>query len=205
MHRQILPNPRPSQIFRNSCLRRFCVCGFCVCGFSTVQNSSGALFEDFHVTHEHPRHAHRASTVRYLKLGGTRSSAVPTRLASCRRGSTARQRPTSAPASPRTAPEAALAALATAWLPRVTPELVRETSKPLRRNLRAQNLQAPRKSKICGHKNLRVRKICRSSDVVSTHAKSAGGKICPGSGFGNIYGASVLKLCVAFCAVLVVF
>ena len=157
-----------------------------MCGFSTVQNSSGALFEDFHVTHEHPRHAHRASTVRYLKLGGTRSSAVPTRLASCRRGSTARQRPTSAPASPRTAPEAALAALATAWLPRVTPELVRETSKPLRRNLRAQNLQAPRKSKICGHKNLRVRKICRSSDVVSTHAKSAGGKICPGSGFGNI-------------------
>ena len=149
--------------------------------------------------HEHPRHAHRASTVRYLKLGGTRSSAVPTRLASCRRGSTARQRPTSAPASPRTAPEAALAALATAWLPRVTPELVRETSKPLRRNLRAQNLQAPRKSKICGHKNLRVRKICRSSDVVSTRAKSAGGKICPGSGFGNIYGASVLKLCVAFC------
>ena len=92
-----------------------------------------------------------------------------------------------------------MAALATAWLPRVTPELVRETSKPLRRNPRAQNLQAPRKSKICGHKNLRVRKICRSSDVVSTHAKSAGGKICPGSGFGNIYGASVLKLCVAFC------
>ena len=24
--------------------------GFCVCGFSTVQNSSGAHFEDFHVT-----------------------------------------------------------------------------------------------------------------------------------------------------------
>ena len=65
-------------------------------------------------------------------------------------------------------------------------------------NLRAQNLQAPRKSKICGHQNLQVRKICRGSDFVSAHAKSADGKICPESGLGNIYGGSVLKLCVAF-------